>query len=159
MIPLRITFPYETDENMPMWAIWDYSMDFFYLLDMILVKPRVVYLEDGFWVRNPKIIRKKYIHNIKFKVDIYCKNYWLKKKFSFLQRRVFTLKILRGWKSKSMQEGSPVKQRQRARWTHNALYRNFVKAGVFSGSIRDDRVQHRVYTMKCLRDTENNIKT
>ncbi len=33
-----------------------------------------------------------------------------------------------------------VKLRRRTIWTHNPLYRNFAKAGMFSGSIQDDGV-------------------
>lgn len=68
VIPLRITFPYQTPENTPMWMILDYSMDLLYLLDVLFVKPRVMYLEDGFWVRNPKLTSKNYFQKFQFKV-------------------------------------------------------------------------------------------
>ncbi|XP_065223644.1 cyclic nucleotide-gated cation channel beta-3 isoform X2 [Planococcus citri] len=70
VIPLRITFPYQTPENTPMWVILDYSMDFLYLLDVIFVKPRLMYLEDGFWVRDSKLTSKNYFQKIQFKMDV-----------------------------------------------------------------------------------------
>ncbi len=53
----------------------------------------------------------------------------------------------------------PVKLRRPNIRTHNALYRNFAKAGVFSVSIPDDRVQNKVSTMKCLQNMVNNVQT
>lgn len=52
-----------------MWMILDYSMDFLYLLDVIFIKPRVMYLEDGFWVRDPKLTSKNYFQKVQFKVS------------------------------------------------------------------------------------------
>lgn len=68
MIPLRTTFPYQTDDNVSAWMIVDYTMDLLYLLDIVLMKPRVMYLEDGFWVRDPKLTRKNYLQKLQFKV-------------------------------------------------------------------------------------------
>ncbi|KAJ8979369.1 hypothetical protein NQ317_002958, partial [Molorchus minor] len=50
VIPLRSTFPYQTPENRPIWMAFDYLADFIYLLDMILIQPRVKYLNEGFWL-------------------------------------------------------------------------------------------------------------
>lgn len=68
VIPLRVTFPYQTEDNTRMWRIMDYSMDFLYFVDIIAIKPRVMYLEDGFWVRSPKLTRKNYLQKLQFKV-------------------------------------------------------------------------------------------
>ncbi len=51
-----------------------------------------------------------------------------------------------------------MKQRQHAVQTHNALYRNFAKAGMFNSLIRDDRVQNKVSKMKCLHHAVNNVQ-
>ncbi|XKL60648.1 hypothetical protein PGB90_007705 [Kerria lacca] len=45
-------------------------MDFFYLVDIIIVKPRVMYLKDGFWVRNPRLTRRNYFTKFQFKMDV-----------------------------------------------------------------------------------------
>ncbi|XP_014249792.1 cyclic nucleotide-gated cation channel beta-1 [Cimex lectularius] len=70
VIPLRTTFPYQTPDNTVTWLALDYSMDAFYLLDMALVKPRIMYLEDGFWVRDVKLTRSNYMRKTEFIMDI-----------------------------------------------------------------------------------------
>ncbi len=42
--------------------------------------------------------------------------------------------------------------------TREALYFNFAKADVFSGSIWDDRMQNKISTTKCLCHTANNVQ-
>lgn len=48
--------------------IFDYIADVIYLIDMVLVQPRVKYLCDGFWVIEMKMLRKSYIKSKRFKV-------------------------------------------------------------------------------------------
>uniref|UniRef100_A0A0N5B002 Ion_trans domain-containing protein n=1 Tax=Syphacia muris TaxID=451379 RepID=A0A0N5B002_9BILA len=47
VIPLRSTYPYQTDENVNYWMIADYSADIMYVLDIFLVKPRIVFMRGG----------------------------------------------------------------------------------------------------------------
>ena len=68
VIPLRTTFPYQDDGNTVIWLALDYSMDAIYLLDVLMVKPRIMYLEDGFWVRDVKRTHKNYVRKVEFKV-------------------------------------------------------------------------------------------
>ncbi|CAH1396181.1 unnamed protein product [Nezara viridula] len=70
VIPLRTTFPYQSTENTPTWLALDLSMDFIYLLDMAVVKPRVMFLEGGFWVRDTKLTRGNYLGKSEFIADV-----------------------------------------------------------------------------------------
>lgn len=49
-IPLRSTYPYQTDENVLYWMICDYLGDIIYLIDMIIVKPRLTFMRGGITV-------------------------------------------------------------------------------------------------------------
>lgn len=69
VIPLLTFFPYRSPDNDVFWFFADCAMDCIYLLDLVLIKPRVMYLEDGFWVRNTKSLRQKYTHSVTFKVN------------------------------------------------------------------------------------------
>ncbi|KAJ8950516.1 hypothetical protein NQ318_015260 [Aromia moschata] len=70
VIPLRSTFPYQTPKNRPIWMSFDYLADFIYLVDMVLIQPRVKYLNEGFWVTDVKLLRNNYIKNKHFKLDL-----------------------------------------------------------------------------------------
>ncbi|CAG9784173.1 unnamed protein product [Diatraea saccharalis] len=69
-IALRATFPYQTPENTPYWMVADYFCDIVYLLDVALVKPRLMFLHEGFWVDNTKETRKNYRKKLQYKFDI-----------------------------------------------------------------------------------------
>lgn len=49
-IPLRSTYPYQTDENVLYWMLCDYISDFIYLLDLVAVKPRLTFMRGGITV-------------------------------------------------------------------------------------------------------------
>lgn len=68
VIPLRSTFPYQTPENRIIWMVFDYLTDFVYLIDMIVIQPKVKYLEDGFWVIDVSLLRNNYLKRRQFKV-------------------------------------------------------------------------------------------
>nr|XP_018898857.1 PREDICTED: cyclic nucleotide-gated cation channel beta-1 isoform X3 [Bemisia tabaci] len=70
VIPLRNTFPYQTGDNLLTWIGIDYIMDALYFVDVVFVKPRMMYLEDGFWVRDPQLTRKNYFRKSQFKMDV-----------------------------------------------------------------------------------------
>ncbi|XP_048484089.1 cyclic nucleotide-gated cation channel beta-1 isoform X1 [Plutella xylostella] len=69
-IALRATFPYQTPENTPLWMMADYTCDLVYLLDVALVKPRLMFLYEGFWVDDPAETRKNYRKKLQYKFDI-----------------------------------------------------------------------------------------
>ncbi|KAF0768300.1 cyclic nucleotide-gated cation channel beta-1 [Aphis craccivora] len=70
VIPLRITFPYQTPENLWKWMLLDYCTDAINLLDTFVIKPRIMYLKDGFWVRDLKLIEVNYLEKLQSKLDI-----------------------------------------------------------------------------------------
>lgn len=46
-IPLRSTYPYQTDDNLVYWMVCDYTCDLIYLIDMVVVKPKIVFTRGG----------------------------------------------------------------------------------------------------------------
>ncbi|KAH7718360.1 TAX-2 protein [Aphelenchoides avenae] len=71
VIPLRSTYPYQTDENVAYWMTADYIFDFFYLLDLVLVKPRLTFMRGGVTVSTPKDMLKHYLMSRIFKLDLF----------------------------------------------------------------------------------------
>ncbi|CAK1544221.1 unnamed protein product [Leptosia nina] len=69
-IALRATFPYQTPENLPVWLTADYFCDIIYFLDVIFVKPRLIFLHEGFWVTDQKETRKHYKRKTQYKFDV-----------------------------------------------------------------------------------------
>lgn len=68
VIPLRSTFPFQTPENTNIWLAVDFCADIIYLMDIIFIKHRIMYLYEGFWVRDKDLTRKNYMHKLQFKV-------------------------------------------------------------------------------------------
>ncbi|XP_069355433.1 cyclic nucleotide-gated channel beta-1-like isoform X2 [Maniola hyperantus] len=69
-IALRATFPYQTPENTPMWMTIDFFCDVIYVLDVVFVKPRLMFLQEGFWVNDPAETRKNYRKKLQYKFDL-----------------------------------------------------------------------------------------
>lgn len=70
VIPFRVSFPFQTPENTPTWLAMDYCCDVIYLLDIVFVKHRLMYLYDGFWVKDKAMTRQNYIRKLQFKVSV-----------------------------------------------------------------------------------------
>ena len=53
VIPFRSIFcEYQTDQNFHIWFIIDYCVvDLLYLMDILAFKYRLLYMENGFWVK------------------------------------------------------------------------------------------------------------
>lgn len=69
VIPLRTTFPFQTPENTNSWLIADFCADVIYMFDVIFIKHRIMYLHNGFWVRDKDLTRKNYMSKLQFKVS------------------------------------------------------------------------------------------
>ncbi|XP_056022845.1 cyclic nucleotide-gated cation channel beta-1-like isoform X6 [Ostrea edulis] len=70
VIPLRGVFPYQTNSNLTYWLICDYLSDFVYLLDILVFKPRLTYLNSGLLEANQRLTRKNYMKKSMFKFDV-----------------------------------------------------------------------------------------
>lgn len=73
VIPLRSSFPFQTPKNTNYWLIADFLADLIYLLDVVFFKHRVMYLFEGFWVKDKNLTRKNYMRKLQFKVRKICK--------------------------------------------------------------------------------------
>ncbi|XP_023323760.1 cyclic nucleotide-gated cation channel beta-3 [Eurytemora carolleeae] len=71
-IPLRTSFTlYQTPENTIYWMIGDYISDFFYWSDILLIKPRMMYLnEHGIYESQRRNMFINYIKKGDFKTDL-----------------------------------------------------------------------------------------
>ncbi|CAK1602779.1 unnamed protein product [Parnassius mnemosyne] len=69
-VPLRTTFPYQTPQNTALWMAADYLCDLVYLLDVALVKPRLMFLHEGFWVDDLRETRRNYRKKLQYKFDV-----------------------------------------------------------------------------------------
>lgn len=71
VIPLRSSFPFQTIENTNIWLSIDFCADVIYLIDVVFIKHRLMYLYEGFWVRDKNLTRKNYMRKLQFKVSDY----------------------------------------------------------------------------------------
>jgi cyclic nucleotide gated channel beta 1 len=69
VIPLRSSFKFQTDENFKYWFMMDSAADLVYVIDLLFVKHRTMYLYDGFWIRDSQLTRKNYMRKLQFKMD------------------------------------------------------------------------------------------
>lgn len=69
VIPLRSSFPFQTIENTNVWLAMDFCADVIYLIDVVFIKHRLMYLYEGFWVRDKNLTRKNYMRKLQFKVN------------------------------------------------------------------------------------------
>ena len=70
VIPLRTSFPFQTPENHKIWIMMDIAADFIYVIDLVFIKHRTMYLYEGFWIRDSKLTRKNYMRKLQFKMDV-----------------------------------------------------------------------------------------
>lgn len=69
VIPLRSVFmDYQTDDNLAWWLAADCLADLIYILDIVVFKSRVMYLDNGFWISSPSLMRRHYIKTTRFRV-------------------------------------------------------------------------------------------
>ncbi|KAI3409759.1 hypothetical protein GPALN_006136 [Globodera pallida] len=66
VIPLR----FKTSTNLRFWLLCDYSADLVYLLDLVLVKPRMTFMRDGIIVKDSSDMLSHYLQSGVFKLDM-----------------------------------------------------------------------------------------
>ncbi|KHN86503.1 Cyclic nucleotide-gated cation channel beta-1 [Toxocara canis] len=69
-IPLRSTYPYQTESNLVYWLTADYLADAVYVLDLFVVKPRLRFMRGGIVVKERKEMVKHYLMSVAFKLDL-----------------------------------------------------------------------------------------
>ena len=58
-IPFRQFFNnYQHQGNIRLWLIADYLSDFVFLLDMLMIKYRIMFMKNGFWVKDHRELCK-----------------------------------------------------------------------------------------------------
>ena len=78
VIPLRSVFTkYQTDDNLAWWLTADYLADFIYIGDIVIFKSRVMYLDNGFWINSPSLMRRHYFKTIRFRVCLEGLEYYV----------------------------------------------------------------------------------
>ncbi|XP_042230364.1 uncharacterized protein LOC121871863 isoform X2 [Homarus americanus] len=71
VIPLRSVFTeYQTDNNLGYWLAADYLADLVYVLDVAVFKSRVMYLDNGFWINVPSLMRRHYWKTPNFRYEL-----------------------------------------------------------------------------------------
>ena len=61
-IPLRQFFKhYQKPEHLKVWLFLDYLADLIYLLDLVVVKYRIMIMRNGFWVKDKRELSRLYI--------------------------------------------------------------------------------------------------
>jgi hypothetical protein len=69
-IPLRAVFPYQDETNVHVWLAIDYAADLVYLVDLVFVRHRVMFLnKSGFFETNKKALKRHYVRNSVFYVS------------------------------------------------------------------------------------------
>ena len=69
VIPYRSVFPNE-EATLWMWFVCDYLGDVIYLLDVMVYKHRLLFMENGFWVKNKRQLTHHYIKDGTFWPDL-----------------------------------------------------------------------------------------
>ncbi|KAF1770645.1 hypothetical protein GCK72_002466 [Caenorhabditis remanei] len=69
-IPLRSSYPYQTTENWIYWFMVDYICDAVYIIDMLIIKPRLRFTRGGIQVKTLADTQKHYLMTRTLKLDI-----------------------------------------------------------------------------------------
>ncbi|XP_060568452.1 uncharacterized protein LOC132727059 [Ruditapes philippinarum] len=68
-IPLRAAFPYQTPDNVKYWLACDYFCDFVYIVDIVLFKMRISFLNSGLKETHRSKTRANYMAKKMFRFD------------------------------------------------------------------------------------------
>ncbi|KAF5273625.1 hypothetical protein FQR65_LT04624 [Abscondita terminalis] len=69
-IPLRCTFPYQTESNRKVWMFLDYLSDSVYIIDIVFIQTRIKRVVNGNMVTDFKITKQYYLKDVQFKFDL-----------------------------------------------------------------------------------------
>ncbi|XP_066541218.1 cyclic nucleotide-gated channel beta-3 [Hoplias malabaricus] len=70
LIPVRMVFPYQTPENIHLWLFLDYLCDTIYIIDILVMQPRLQFVRAGDIVCDKKDMRENYMQTERFKMDM-----------------------------------------------------------------------------------------
>ena len=71
LFSLRCVFPsVQTPSNVSAWLFCDYLGDALYLLDLLVYKHHLLYMENGFWVKDRRKITRHYVRDGTFVYDL-----------------------------------------------------------------------------------------
>ena len=69
-IPLRQFFKrYQQPHHLRVWLFLDYFADLLYLLDIVVFKYRIMFMKNGFWVKDKRELGSKIIESL-FEISI-----------------------------------------------------------------------------------------
>ncbi|XP_064623233.1 cyclic nucleotide-gated cation channel beta-3-like isoform X2 [Lineus longissimus] len=74
VVPLRWAFKHlvQTSENLHYWWACDYLADFIYIVDILFFESRLIFISNGVFEKDPKLMRKNYFKKLVFKIDLLC---------------------------------------------------------------------------------------
>lgn len=70
LIPVRWAFPYQTEENIHLWLLADYSCDLIYITDILVFQPRLQFVRGGdivVGVLNRSLVKKSVFIQVEHK--------------------------------------------------------------------------------------------
>ncbi|XP_029779317.1 cyclic nucleotide-gated cation channel beta-3 [Suricata suricatta] len=70
LIPLRFVFPYQTPDNTHYWFIADIICDIIYLCDVLLIQPRIQFIQGGNIIVDSNELKRHYRSSTKFQLDV-----------------------------------------------------------------------------------------
>ena len=60
---------YQNDQNMWMWFFADYLCDTLYMVDIVVFKHRLIFMDSGFWVKDKQRLVRNYVERGSFRQD------------------------------------------------------------------------------------------
>ncbi|CAH6891909.1 Cngb3 [Phodopus roborovskii] len=70
LLPVRLTFPYQTPDNRHYWIITDIICDIIYLGDILLIQPRLQFVRGGEIIVDSNELKRHYRSSTKFQMDV-----------------------------------------------------------------------------------------
>lgn len=90
------------EERLKSWLVCDYLFDLVYLADLLVFKHRLLFMENGFWVRDRRRITRNYVQQSTFwhdalslaPTDVFY--YWLGPRYTIV-RLPRLIKVVAFW--------------------------------------------------------------